>query len=79
MTGVVFYGQSTELLVNLTYILLVWLLKHVGLCGRCCDYALLVLEQWSDSPEIQKLADIYEDLIKCCVADAISEVWGKRF
>lgn len=42
---------------------------------RCCDYALLILEYWADAPEIQRSADLYEDLIRCCVADAISEVY----
>ncbi|EPS69812.1 hypothetical protein M569_04950, partial [Genlisea aurea] len=42
--------------------------------ARCCEYALLVLEYWADAPEIQRSADLYEDLIRCCVADAISEV-----
>ncbi|KAJ3706355.1 hypothetical protein LUZ61_010060 [Rhynchospora tenuis] len=42
--------------------------------ARCCEYALLILEYWADAPEIQRSADIYEDLIKCCVADAMSEV-----
>lgn len=41
---------------------------------RCCEYALLTLEYWADAPEIQRSADLYEDLIKCCVADAMSEV-----
>jgi hypothetical protein len=41
---------------------------------RCCEYALLVLEYWADAPEIQRSADLYEDMIKCCVADAMSEV-----
>lgn len=41
---------------------------------RCCDYALLILEYWADEPEIQRSADLYEDLIRCCVADAMSEV-----
>ncbi|CAM0945230.1 unnamed protein product [Alopecurus aequalis] len=42
--------------------------------ARCCEYALLILEYWADAPEIQRSADLYEDLIKCCVADAMSEV-----
>jgi len=33
-----------------------------------------VLEQWSDSPEMQRFAELYEDLIKCCCGDAMSEV-----
>ncbi|KAG7025263.1 CLIP-associated protein [Cucurbita argyrosperma subsp. argyrosperma] len=40
----------------------------------CCEYALLILEYWADAPEIQRSADLYEDLIRCCVADAMSEV-----
>ncbi|THU56226.1 hypothetical protein C4D60_Mb11t15060 [Musa balbisiana] len=40
----------------------------------CCEYALLILEYWADAPEIQRSADLYEDLIKCCVADAMSEI-----
>ncbi|GMH02532.1 hypothetical protein Nepgr_004371 [Nepenthes gracilis] len=42
--------------------------------ARCCEYALLILEYWPDAPEIQRSADLYEDLIKCCVGDAMSEV-----
>ena len=42
---------------------------------RCCEYALLILEYWADAPEIQRSADLYEDLIKCCVGDAMSEVF----
>uniref|UniRef100_A0A0D9YUZ9 TOG domain-containing protein n=1 Tax=Oryza glumipatula TaxID=40148 RepID=A0A0D9YUZ9_9ORYZ len=42
--------------------------------ARCSEYALLILEYWADAPEIQRASDIYEDLIKCCVADAMSEV-----
>ncbi|OMO94096.1 Armadillo-like helical [Corchorus capsularis] len=42
--------------------------------ARCCEYALLILEHWPDAPEIQRSADLYEDLIRCCVADAMSEV-----
>lgn len=45
---------------------------------RCCEYALLVLEYWADAPEIQRAADLYEDLIRCCVADAMSEVFDVR-
>lgn len=41
---------------------------------RCCEYAYLVLEHWPDAPEIHRSADLYEDLIKCCVSDAMSEV-----
>ncbi|EOX94109.1 hypothetical protein QUC31_004416 [Theobroma cacao] len=42
--------------------------------ARCVEYALLILEHWPDAPEIQRSADLYEDLIRCCVADAMSEV-----
>ncbi|KAI3694364.1 hypothetical protein L1987_77329 [Smallanthus sonchifolius] len=42
--------------------------------ARCCEYALLIMEYWADAPEIQRSADLYEDLIKCCVGDAMSEV-----
>lgn len=42
--------------------------------ARCCEYALLILEYWADAPEINRSADLYEDLIKCCVGDAMSEV-----
>ncbi|XP_077250889.1 CLIP-associated protein-like [Tasmannia lanceolata] len=48
--------------------------RNAVLRARCCDYALLILEYWADAPEIQRSADLYEDLIKCCVADAMSEV-----
>ncbi|XVF29197.1 hypothetical protein REPUB_Repub15cG0099500 [Reevesia pubescens] len=42
--------------------------------ARCCEYSLLMLEYWADAPEILKSADLYKDLIKCCIADAMSEV-----
>lgn len=42
--------------------------------ARCCEYALLILEHWPDAPEIQRSADLYEDFIRCCVGDAMSEV-----
>ncbi|XP_031371453.1 CLIP-associated protein isoform X2 [Punica granatum] len=48
--------------------------RNSVLRARCCEYALLILENWADAPEIQRSADIYEDLIRCCVADAMSEV-----
>ncbi|KAJ8510755.1 hypothetical protein OPV22_001189 [Ensete ventricosum] len=48
--------------------------KSAVLRARCCEYALLILEYWADAPEIHRSADLYEDLIKCCVADAMSEV-----
>ncbi|XP_042390440.1 CLIP-associated protein-like isoform X5 [Zingiber officinale] len=47
--------------------------KSAVLRARCCEYALLILEYWADAPELQRSADLYEDLIKCCVADAMSE------
>ncbi|KAK7378548.1 hypothetical protein VNO80_03991 [Phaseolus coccineus] len=48
--------------------------RNAVLRARCCEYALLVLEHWPDAPEIHRLADLYEDMIKCCVKDAMSEV-----
>ncbi|PPR95110.1 hypothetical protein GOBAR_AA25559 [Gossypium barbadense] len=48
--------------------------RNAVLRARCCEYALLILEHWPDAPEIQRSADLYEDLIRCCVADAMSEV-----
>ncbi|KAK1260398.1 CLIP-associated protein [Acorus gramineus] len=47
--------------------------RNAVLRARCCEYALLILEYWADAPEIQRSADLYEDLIKCCVGDAMSE------
>ncbi|KAK4281371.1 hypothetical protein QN277_012874 [Acacia crassicarpa] len=48
--------------------------RNAVLRARCCEYALLILEHWPDAPEIQRSADLYEGLIKCCVSDAMSEV-----
>ncbi|XP_030549432.1 CLIP-associated protein-like [Rhodamnia argentea] len=48
--------------------------RNAVLRARCCEYALLILEQWPDAPEIHRSADLFEDLIRCCVADAMSEV-----
>ncbi|CAL5057134.1 unnamed protein product [Urochloa decumbens] len=48
--------------------------RSAVLRARCCEYALLILEYWADAPEIHRSADLYEDLIKSCVADAMSEV-----
>ncbi|QHN85814.1 CLIP-associated protein [Arachis hypogaea] len=48
--------------------------RNAVLRARCCEYALLVLEHWPDAPEIHRSADLYEDMIKCCVSDAMSEV-----
>ena len=39
-----------------------------------CEYAYLVLEHSPDAPEIHRLADLYEDMIKCYVSDAMSKV-----
>ncbi|CAH2051173.1 unnamed protein product [Thlaspi arvense] len=47
--------------------------RNAILRARCCEYALLTLEHWPDAPEIQRSVDLYEDLIRCCVADAMSE------
>ncbi|CAO2839845.1 unnamed protein product [Amaranthus hypochondriacus] len=48
--------------------------RNAVLRARCCEYALLVLEHWPDEPEIQRSADLYEDMIRRCVSDAVSEV-----
>ncbi|KAL2470626.1 CLIP-associated protein [Abeliophyllum distichum] len=48
--------------------------RSAALRARCCEYALLMLEFWTDAPEIQRSADLYEDLIRYCVTDAMSEV-----
>ncbi|XP_048138801.1 CLIP-associated protein-like isoform X1 [Rhodamnia argentea] len=48
--------------------------RNAVLRSRCCEYALLILEHWADAPEIQRSADLYEDLIRCCAGDAMSEV-----
>uniref|UniRef100_A0A1J3HM77 CLIP-associated protein n=3 Tax=Noccaea TaxID=290573 RepID=A0A1J3HM77_NOCCA len=48
--------------------------RNAILRARCCEYALLTLEHWPDAPEIQRSVELYEDLIRCCVADAMSEV-----
>ncbi|XP_010263998.1 PREDICTED: CLIP-associated protein-like [Nelumbo nucifera] len=48
--------------------------RSAVLRARCCEYGLLILEYWADAPEIHRSADLYEDLIRCCVADAMSEV-----
>nr|XP_016461590.1 PREDICTED: CLIP-associated protein-like [Nicotiana tabacum] len=48
--------------------------RNAVLRARCCEYALLILEHWPDASEIQRSAELYEDLIKCCVADAMGEV-----
>ncbi|XP_031265020.1 receptor-like protein EIX1 [Pistacia vera] len=47
--------------------------RNVTLRARCCEYALLILEHWPDALEIQRSIDLYEDFIRCCVADAMSE------
>ncbi|CAL0309819.1 unnamed protein product [Lupinus luteus] len=48
--------------------------RNAILRARCCEYALLILEHWPDAPEIHRSANLYEDMIKCCVKDAMSEV-----
>ncbi|EFJ10591.1 hypothetical protein SELMODRAFT_127796 [Selaginella moellendorffii] len=48
--------------------------RNATLRMRCCEYALVVLERWADSPEIHRAADLFEDLIRYCVGDAMSEV-----
>ncbi|CAM6027387.1 unnamed protein product, partial [Sphagnum balticum] len=42
--------------------------------ARCCEYALLMLEEWSESSEMQCAAELYQELIKCCCGDAMDEV-----
>nr|GEX20443.1 hypothetical protein [Tanacetum cinerariifolium] len=37
------------------------------------EYGLLILQYWADAPKIHQPTDLYEDLIKCCVGDAISK------
>ncbi|KAK4751073.1 hypothetical protein SAY87_004555 [Trapa incisa] len=48
--------------------------RSAVLRARCCEYALMILEKWHDSAEIQRYTDLFEGLIRCCVADAMSEV-----
>ncbi|KAM3245146.1 hypothetical protein ACQJBY_056463 [Aegilops geniculata] len=48
--------------------------RSAVLRGRCCEYAILMLEYWVDTPELQRSANLYEALIKCCIGDATSEV-----
>uniref|UniRef100_A0A0D9VMM2 TOG domain-containing protein n=1 Tax=Leersia perrieri TaxID=77586 RepID=A0A0D9VMM2_9ORYZ len=48
--------------------------RSAVLRARCCEYAILMLELWVDTPEIQKSVDLYEEFIKCCIEDATSEV-----
>ena len=38
------------------------------------DYALLILEHWPDAAEVQRSADLYEDMIRFCVSDEMSEL-----
>uniref|UniRef100_A0A453Q1I3 TOG domain-containing protein n=3 Tax=Aegilops tauschii subsp. strangulata TaxID=200361 RepID=A0A453Q1I3_AEGTS len=48
--------------------------RSAVLRARCCEYAILMLEYWVDTPELQRSANLYEELIKCCIGDATSEV-----
>ncbi|KAF0935386.1 hypothetical protein E2562_032657 [Oryza meyeriana var. granulata] len=48
--------------------------RSAVLRARCCEYAILMLEFWVDTPEIQRSVDLYEEFIKCCIEDATSEV-----
>ncbi|XP_006648106.3 CLIP-associated protein-like isoform X2 [Oryza brachyantha] len=48
--------------------------RSAVLRARCCEYAILMLELWVDTPEIQRSVDLYEEFIKCCIEDATSEV-----
>ena len=77
MTVIQFSVQGRDLndiIGRITFLLHNFIHNYVALCIRCCEYALLVLEHWPDAPEVQRSADLYEDLIRCCVADAMSEV-----
>ncbi|KAJ3672097.1 hypothetical protein LUZ60_006818 [Juncus effusus] len=48
--------------------------RNSVLRARCCEYAVLMLQNWAESSEILKSADFYENLIKSCIEDARSEV-----
>ncbi|KAG8060727.1 hypothetical protein GUJ93_ZPchr0002g26227 [Zizania palustris] len=48
--------------------------RSAALRARCCEYAILMLEFWVDTPEIQRSVDLYEEFIKCCIEDATCEV-----
>uniref|UniRef100_A0A453Q1V0 TOG domain-containing protein n=1 Tax=Aegilops tauschii subsp. strangulata TaxID=200361 RepID=A0A453Q1V0_AEGTS len=48
--------------------------RSAVLRARCCEYAILMLEYWVDTPELQRSANLYEELIKCCIGDATSEM-----
>jgi CLIP-associating protein 1/2 len=48
--------------------------RNAVLRARCCEYALLMLEEWSESSEMQRAAELYQELIKCCCGDAMGEV-----
>uniref|UniRef100_A0A0E0K6V2 TOG domain-containing protein n=1 Tax=Oryza punctata TaxID=4537 RepID=A0A0E0K6V2_ORYPU len=48
--------------------------RSAVLRARCCEYAILMLELWVDTPEIQRSVDLYEEFIKCCIEDATSEM-----
>ncbi|KAG0620882.1 hypothetical protein M758_4G252000 [Ceratodon purpureus] len=48
--------------------------RNATLRSRCCEYALLVLERWGDSPELHRAPDLYQELIRCCSLDAVGEV-----
>lgn len=67
-------GESLAFPLRLACVLLSQLFLDLVVCIRCVEYALLILEYWADAPEIQRSADLYEDLIKCCVGDAMGEV-----
>ncbi|XP_073388615.1 CLIP-associated protein isoform X1 [Physcomitrium patens] len=48
--------------------------RNAILRTKCCNYALLVLEKWGDSPELHRISDLYQELIRCCTLDAVAEV-----
>lgn len=66
-------ARYTGAFISSRRFLILWKLIP-GFLYRCCEYALLTLEHWPDAPEIQRSVELYEDLIRCCVADAMSEV-----
>eukprot|EP00898_Chlorokybus_atmophyticus_P009129 jgi/Chlat1/9217/Chrsp98S08480 len=41
---------------------------------RCCEYALLMLTEWGEAPEMHRYAETLEELSRAAVADAVSEV-----
>lgn len=73
MTAMQCFVQGMDCQLLKSDLRIFWFLQLHLYC-RCCEYALLVLEHWPDAPEIHRSAELYEDMIKCCVSDAMSEV-----